>query len=184
MKAIQALYWIVREDITLRKCHSLKELMGRVHVDLSSLALGSIRYDSEGILSELLEALSDVVHEEPSKLINQSTFVNQPIHICRCNCGRVNQRDKWRGNSIPTSAQFKMVRSPQDLVLRKLCQTKQLDELSQAVIVLMPRTWCQLGPNASGDKWFSQLDRASLWCHCQIEGHPSKTTPCPLSCPH
>ena len=76
LKCLQALYWIAKEDIALRKWHSLKELLGQVGVDLSAIRLGkNAHYDSDQILGEFLEALAEVVHDETSSLIQRSAFV-------------------------------------------------------------------------------------------------------------
>ena len=51
MKAMHALYWIAKEDIPLRKWHSVKELFSLVGVDLSPLRVGgNASYNSDQII--------------------------------------------------------------------------------------------------------------------------------------
>ena len=47
IKAMKALYWVMKENIALRKWHSLKDLLGQCSVDLSPLDYaGNVKYDS------------------------------------------------------------------------------------------------------------------------------------------
>lgn len=74
IKAMEALYWIAKEKIALRKWHSLKDLQ-HVGVDLSPpLVAGNAKYDSDAILAELLAALASVVDNETDRLITESSF--------------------------------------------------------------------------------------------------------------
>jgi hypothetical protein len=64
IKAMKGLYWVVKENIALRKWQSLKDLLDYVGVGhLSPLEMaGNAKYNSDTILAELLEAL-DVVFD-------------------------------------------------------------------------------------------------------------------------
>ena len=73
---MKALYWIAKEDIALRKWHSLKDLLVQVGVDLSSLHIAkNATYTSDLVLTQMLQALASVIHDETTDLLNQSTFV-------------------------------------------------------------------------------------------------------------
>ena len=74
IKAMEALYWIAKENIALRKWHSLKDLLQH-GVDLSPLLVaGNAKYDSDTILAELLAALASVVDIETDCRIAESSF--------------------------------------------------------------------------------------------------------------
>ena len=76
IKAMKGLYWVVKENIALRKWHSLKDLLDYVGVGhLSALEIaGNAKYDSDTILAELLEALSAVVDQERDRVIDEATY--------------------------------------------------------------------------------------------------------------
>ena len=75
IKAMKALYWVMKENIALRKWHSLKDLLGQCSVDLSPLDYaGNVKYDSRVIIAELVEAMAIVVSQDTQRLINESTF--------------------------------------------------------------------------------------------------------------
>ena len=62
---LKALYWIAKEDVSLRKWHSLKDLLVQVGVDLSSLHFAkNATYNSDIVLAQMLQALASVIHDE------------------------------------------------------------------------------------------------------------------------
>ena len=75
MKAMRALYWVIKEDVALRKWHSLKDIFSQVGVDLSPLECGTVKYNSEGTLAELVDVFARVVRTQTDDLISKSTLV-------------------------------------------------------------------------------------------------------------
>lgn len=76
MKAMHALYLVGLEDISLRMWHSLKDLISWLVVNLSPLQhAGNLKYDSQLIMGELLQAMAEVIHKITGQLIRQASFV-------------------------------------------------------------------------------------------------------------
>ena len=74
---LKASYWIAKEDTSLRRWHSLKDLLVQVGVDMSSLHFAkNATYISDLVLTEVLQALASVIHDdETTDMLQRNTFV-------------------------------------------------------------------------------------------------------------